>query len=845
MYFMAAKLEKRTVNPNFTDPVWYTSLAVDFLDLKLGSIAKTLAKGLKSETTDTASELVSMFIHAFNQCKDSKGYISAQKTSYEGLFVEHQIDPSFPTHHRLFHILLNELKRKKLDKNDFSLDDNWISELRQDFSTEFEELVRLERDNYKNACLYIDKLKQETPIEAKIIQHTNELIYEVEHEPLAIEHQLTLHRSYVSPNCVSQIVVIPTKDEVEQKENNSECLIETAVNSIESNVQPIVIQGQPGHGKTSSVKMLARTIVGLYQDTKEPPIVLLFEFKYLGNLNRPIIDILHQRASFINDTTFFHGKKVVLIMDGLDERQATDGSSDQFLRDFITSLFDLSLDINKKQDSRLNLILTGRSQYVGQIQSCFNQTHTIIDICDFDSDKQQIWLDSFNIQKELKGNSQLTLQKFRRFNLTELVSQPILLTISSIMLTDADGKQLIEEYGGQQINRAEIYRIIIKWSYEKRWHKSARVESWKNNLCFDDYFKLLQAIAFEMSRLGEETIKITTLVKALKENSKNIFNIDIIDNMDNNSLEKLCSQLRISFFFQGVEEKAFSFIHKSIKDFLFVVGIVDASLLLFDDYNKRKPEKIDPELISLFGQKAITKEDHSEFLFQWIHLRKERLDEYAENARDIWYRLAQFEINITSTNAFIQQRTLALTTFNYLQLVSRWFPILDEQVRVKLFNSEFVSLFQKSSFINIRSLFASQRLKNECYVFQNLKGIDFNGAEYFDCDFSDSNIQGCHLRSAAFIRCNFTRVKESALNLVNTFFLTCKFDDIERLRFQRGTVYASIFKRCSFENTYIHSRHESLGKIIFQECKMKTTSYSPNLKVNQQTKKEASPKIFD
>ncbi|WP_457934227.1 NACHT domain-containing protein [Pseudoalteromonas sp. SCSIO 43210] len=842
---MAAKLEKRTVNPNFTDPVWYTSLIVDFLDLKLGSIAKTLAKGLNNETTNTASELVYMFIHAFNQCDSAKEYTRSHKTSYEALFFKFQLDPEFPTHHSLFHILLNELKQQKLNKNDFSLDDNWISELRQDFSTEFDELVRLERDKYKNACLYIDKLKHDTPIEAKVIQHTNDLIYEVEHEPLAIEHQLTLQKSYVSPNCVSQTVVVPKKDEAEQGEDVSNCLIKTVVNSIESKVQPIVIHGQPGHGKTSSVKMLARTMVGLYQNTEEPPIVLLFELKYLGALNRPIVDILHQRASFINDTTFFHGKKVVLIMDGLDERQATDGSSDQFLRDFITNLFDLSLDINKKQDSRLNLILTGRSQYVGQIQSCFNQTHTIIDICDFDRDKQQIWLDSFNIQKHLKGDSQLTLQKFERFNLADLVSQPILLTISSIMLTDADGKELIEEYGGQQINRAEIYRTIIKWSYEKRWHKGARVESWKNNLCFDDYFKLLQAIAFEMSRLGDETIKITTLVKALKENSKNIFDIDVINNMDNNSLEKLCSQLRISFFFQGVEEKAFSFIHKSIKDFLFVVGIVDASLIVFEDYNKRKPEKIDPELISLFGQKAITKEDHYEFLFQWIHLRKEKLSEYAESACDIWYRLAKSEITITSTNANIQLRILALTTFNFLQLVSRLFPILDEKVRVKLFNSELIPLFQKSSFVNIRNLLASQGLSHEFFAFQNLNGIEFDGAEYFDCDFSDSNIGGCKFRTTAFIRCDFTRIKDSKLNLVHTLFLNCKFDDIQRLHFNKGVMYPSLFKNCSFKNTYLHSAHESLGEVMFQDCKMETVSLRPNLKIKKQTRKEKHLKAFD
>lgn len=814
---MAAKLEKRTHNPNFKDPAWYTALAVDFIDLKIGSAAKTLSKGLNSETSDPAKELAYIFIQAFNQCRIVKGDNVTYENKFDFLFTEQQLDPDFPTHHRLFHILLTEIKDKKLNKGDYSLDDSWITDLRYEFSAEFNEIIRLERDKFKAATSYIQDLKQSPPTEAKIIQHTNDVIYEVEHDPIAIDHQLTLHKSYVSPNCTSELVAIPSRKDTKANKARSNCLIRTLVDNLDNEVLPIVVHGQPGHGKTSSVKVLVRTMVGLYREVESPPLILLFELKHLGNLNRPLVDILHQKAPFINSLDFFQEKQVILIFDGLDERQVTDGTNDQFLKEFVSNLFDLSTDINKKQDSRLNLIFTGRSQYVGQIKSCFTSTHLAIDICDFDENKQKFWLKSFNEQKNLDDTNKLTLDKLKRFNLNELLSQPILLTISSIMLTDVDGKQIIEKYVHTQINRSEIYRTIIKWSYEKRWTKSARVESWKDTLSFDDYFKLLQAMAFEISRLGEETIKLSSLVTSLKENSIKIFDLDVIDNMDLKSLENLCSQLRVSFFFQGVEEKAFSFIHKSIKDFLYATGLIDAAPIIFDEYSCRKPENTDTDLIALYGNTPLSKGDHFTFLSQWIESKKTDFAQYISCSYDIWKRLETFEIVIKEDNYVIQQKQLANTIYNYLQIISRWYPLLTNIQTQKTFNQEYVALFTPLSFLRVRNLFTNNYLSHTYYVKQNLNGIKFNGDNYEYIDFSGSNLKDCEYTGTVFYNCNFSNTTELRVDFMITFFLDCHFSNVKFI-IARDDVYSSIFTDCSFVNTELVCLPESISSIHFRNC---------------------------
>lgn len=816
---MAAKLEKAYSNAKFKDPEWYTSVAVDFLDMKWGALAKDLAKALNPETQDTAKELVEMYVSAYNQCSITKNYKAKAKKEYVELFFQQQIDPDFPTHHCLFHILLNDLKDAKFKASDFEIEEHWVSAFRGDFAAEFNELLRLHSDSYPSAYQYISKLKLKKPIEAQVHQHVNELLYEVEQEPLAIDQQLTLEKSYVSPACEFKNVKVPSgsKEEETQSEN---CLISALLKHIENSDNPIVLHGQPGHGKTSTVKVLTRTITGLYKDTAEPPITLLFEFKHLGNLNRAAIDILSEQARFIENDLFFMGKKTVVILDGLDERQAAEGNSDQFLKDFITNLFNLAGKVNKTADSRLNLIVTGRSQYVGQINNCFNKNHSVFDITDFDENKRALWIAKFNQQKQFNEQEQLTLSQFEQYKLDELISQPILLSISAIMLTDPEGRTLIAEFEGKPITRALIYRTIIQWSYDKRWHKDSHSESWKDTLRFDDYFVLLQAIAFEMVKAGAETIKLSVLAEALQNNSKKIFDLLSIQNMRVDDLEHLCAQLRISFFFKGVEDKAFAFIHKSFKDFLLVSGIVDAVPRIFEDFRDDKPNRTDEEIVSLFSQKPFSDEDHIDFLTNWLEIRTSDLDKYTSAAYAIWRRIIDGELQIENKTSGEQSYKLAVTSYNFLQIISRWFAksknlegtrVLSYEGKVKLLDNHHRYLYKQHNLTH-------RYFSNQLLDYQRFEG------DHRSCNFSDSVILRCDISFSQFIECNFSHAELINVSVEQTRFFKCDFSNLKadlkiNLTFMIGVVNC-VFINCKFEDTVIDClvRKNSRNRVVFQEC---------------------------
>ena len=658
---MPVELEKTYNNTKLKDPNWYTSLFVDFLDCKWGGVAKELSKALQPQSIDVANQLATMFVDAFNQLDAAQGFAAKCRGEYTRLFDTHVIDADFPTHHPLFSILLNELKQKREQLENYDINTHKLNDLRASFSSNFNNIRHQRNSKFEQAHIYLEELTREKPLETKVINHINNILYDVEHAPLAIDHRMSLLQSYVSPSCTTQIGA---------SSNSYDCLMKELINLIEQSVKPIVLHGQPGHGKTSSVRMLVRTLCGLYAHVAAPPITLLFEFRRLHNLNRPVIDVLKENCSFITNEAFFTGRSTVLIFDGLDERQAAEGGSDDYLKSFVRELFYLANKVNNQDTSRLNLVVTGRSQYVGQIKSAFVSPHYIIDIDDFDQSRQEVWLTKFNQQTK----AELDYSQFEQHQLDDLVSQPILLSISALMLTDVEGKRLLARYGGQQLNRAMVYHTIIEWAYNKQWHDERYLETWKDDIAIEDYFILLQAIAFEMFRAGEETLQISTLTAALKNNASQLFHLDRIGDKWLNNLEELLKHLRISFFFKGVEDKAFAFIHKSIKDFLLVSGLVDAAQSLFEDFNPRKPDRLDDELVALFGANPLSAEDHFGFLREWLTIKANNMKDVEQAAYHLSRRVIENTFHINHVySAKEQSELLAITTHNLLQLVSRWF----------------------------------------------------------------------------------------------------------------------------------------------------------------------------
>lgn len=234
--------------------------------------------------------------------------------------------------------------------------------------------------------------------EGQVFEHTYKIVRLVT-EPLPIDHDLCLQDIYVTPTVKKEQYQESSADEPKSEEK--EDLIQELLDHIENSTNPVIVHGELGHGKTSAMRMLATV---LYRTEKMK--VLMYEFKHLGNLNRGVYDVLQGETPFVN-RDFFEKKRMLLIFDGMDERQLTEGNERPFA-DFIYALLREVRNLNEKPNTQVCLILTGRSQFVQQVKNTFTSPYVQYEIQNFSADQVRFWLKKFNQQKT--NSADLTLE---------------------------------------------------------------------------------------------------------------------------------------------------------------------------------------------------------------------------------------------------------------------------------------------------------------------------------------------------------------------------------------------------------------------------------------------------
>jgi uncharacterized protein YjbI with pentapeptide repeats len=446
-------------------------------------------------------------------------------------------------------------------------------------------------------------------VKKKICDHYNRNIKEVDEYSLRINDKLILGKIYVSPRV--------SREKISQKEEKTpkceiESLIPDLVKELESNNRPIVVHGQPGHGKTSSMRVLARALAANAQKKrKDRPLVLFYEFKDLHDLNRNEFEILQQMTSFVKGETFFEKRDTVIILDGMDERMAS--GDDRGLKSFLRHMLDLYKRVNSLQNSSLKLIMTGRTKFVNDIKGEFPEEYIQYEINDFTDDNLDSWLTKFN---SITGES-LSSTELNERHLSTLKYQPVLLTICSTILTSADGKELFNKKGNYKFNRIQVYEKIIKWTYNKKSH----AEKWPE----EQYGSFLQAIAFVLFSKSQGSIT-TMQIRSELEKIKRLFEPAPFCG-NNANIDDELKRLSICFFFDGHEVNSFSFIHKSIQDYLVAIAIMHGIENITDSFNERRSESscssMAEELYLLLSQQPISAEDHQEFMLQYLENKQD------------------------------------------------------------------------------------------------------------------------------------------------------------------------------------------------------------------------------
>ena len=431
--------------------------------------------------------------------------------------------------------------------------------------------------------------------------HINQVLRQL-YLPMPIEPDLNLWGIYVTPWARHR------KPGEGSKGKMVPDLLWTLKTTIAASTAPVVLQSQPGHGKTSSMRML---IGALMCDANDPTDTTLFyEFKNLGGLDAPLFTTLQRVTPFVLEQKFFHGRHSLLVLDGLDERQLRHDNG-LYLGNFIRDLFMLAQKINNRKDSRLNLVFTGRSLFVDQIKRYFVQPHHRFEILDFHREQVDQWLKKYNRLKQ--PETPLTRETLESRHLKQLIGQPILLTIVARILADPMGIAMLEELPTENISLRHIYQIIVSWTYRKQHQDNKGIST----LPADEatYNRFLQMVAYLMFRNGGESIPLKTLARQL-ERKQPIFLLDPLN--QGHQTQQIIKDLAVGFYFQGLEDNVFAFIHKSIRDYLTVEALYT---LLTESLENFSLKKLEPSchdhasnLYYILGKSAMSQEDHLPFL---------------------------------------------------------------------------------------------------------------------------------------------------------------------------------------------------------------------------------------
>lgn len=630
-------------HPNFKNPEWWTSTAVHLATFNAGGVAVDLAKILKTEPTpeeELHSQLAELYREAFKvSVTGSQAMIVREVLDQTDLDLEPRealaaINPDFPTHHPYYERLLSSAVEKLIFENAYS--DLYEPRFRRTFCGCFHDLRRgsgplVEIDGF------IDRLgNSRESVEGQAWNHLNQVLNALAQDRLPILEDITLPQIYITPRALHKHKRLSrglerrsrsAEDETQKIPN----LIAALLENLEESAVPILVHGQPGHGKTSSMRMLCHALSTQQRFTEgsEQTLILFYEFKNLTQLDNNEIRVLSDRTPFVEDEHFFHGRRTLLILDGMDERQITDGTDHAF-QGFIRRLFQLTDQLNRRDDGTwVQLILTGRTQFVQQVQGSFGSEYHLFEIQDFDEGQIERWLARFSGLRELA--EPLTFEQLVDSHLEELAQQPILLTISAPMLVDPRGRELLRESESGPLNRGLIYRTILRWTYEKRWHaQPARALDLPD---FVEYQRLLRAIAFTIFRSGGGSIKISRLQEELQKH-KERYLLQDCQSLADGKIERTLESVAVSFFFEGWSEKSFEFIHKSILDYLTVDALLSYLAEVTEDFNPKKAGKscnrIASDLYFLLGKSTLSPEDHAPFLEDLVHLDSKRSTELFE-----------------------------------------------------------------------------------------------------------------------------------------------------------------------------------------------------------------------
>jgi uncharacterized protein YjbI with pentapeptide repeats len=354
------------------------------------------------------------------------------------------------------------------------------------------------------------------------------------------------------------------------------------------------ISGGPGSGKSSFCKMWSANLAENYPEIY-PIFVPLHRYRIEENLDKGVREFLNQNG-FFNQIEFkLNGsdRKIVLVLDGLDELALSQGGMTQSLKDFILSVLQLAENW-QRSGNPVSVVVSGREIAVQENERFFRESAG--------------WLKLFSYKlkndeaKELRNSNELIdqrkdwwekLQKLRgepvsgipdslmsNEKLEKLSKEPLLNYLLAISMEE--GLDISSE-----TRTNDIYKSLIGSVY-KRDYEGVPLPEVKS-FGEERFFQALEEIAVACLRRETRSATVEQIEKQFHKAGKEKLLEGYREAGKGGSSVK---GLVVAFFFcsseTGEGEGAFEFTHKSFMEYLIARKIVNQAVLIEEEMQRNE-----------------------------------------------------------------------------------------------------------------------------------------------------------------------------------------------------------------------------------------------------------------
>lgn len=595
------------------------------------------------------------FLDALQMALNSEDFISPVEIKDVVKEVDEQLkqirlsDVSFitfnremPSQHRFFELALEHTNASliTLGFNDIQRD-----EVKRKINENYNECFRLlvtKRDTEPKFAPFIKYIALEPAYlkaEEALRRHAEYQVWQFESAPVLGKEPFALKDVYIESECghLTWGEIICENDEsderiirnelkqqkldaFDEKNGGRNNLLEVVIKLIgdEKNIEPIIIQGVAGSGKTS---FTLRFCSELMKSNLIPIRIRLRDVKIGSLIEETLPRAVRLSEKKVADKDIFLDYKIfntkgegkfdkisryVLILDGWDELST---SANESFKSRVEKVIKAVLEKFIRYsnfDVPVKIILTGRpSEQITTSELLANDTNvltlrsltneqlvTFVDNIEnaVKTDKIEEFQNSFtNFPAEyFPKDIELDFEEWQNFDKSkfdsiletyshekkhlEVLGLPLLAHLTAHLIKHWKGKDAVNLVG----NETTLYRNLINLTCEKagKAHidRSMSTTDAKNLSTFrgGELRKLLWATASAMSVFGDESISYNELRLRVKLNK------ELREVVDRISKENWLSSLLISFYFKaGVEELGCEFSHKSFREYLYAEAIVN------------------------------------------------------------------------------------------------------------------------------------------------------------------------------------------------------------------------------------------------------------------------------